>query len=149
MNGQGFFSMNDDFGHLTHLRYEDAYAKLEKIVAQLETSSLPLDESLRLFEEGQKLSAYCQQLLDKAELQVTKLINGTFEDISPSPDEDKSAKTNQTTASVTESKSIVSVQEGEAVESSALTGNASAVAKAVDDKDRDNDEEENQTSSLN
>ena len=68
-----------DFSHLKHLRFEDAYAQLEKIVEQLETNSLPLDESLALFGEGQQLSAYCQQLLDKAELQVNKLISGTGE----------------------------------------------------------------------
>lgn len=64
---------NKDFSHLS---FEDAYAKLEKIVEQLETSSLPLEESLALFEEGQKLSAYCQQLLDKAELRVSQLVGG-------------------------------------------------------------------------
>ncbi len=62
---------NKDFSHLS---FEDAYAQLEKIVEQLETSSLPLEESLTLFEEGQRLSAYCQQLLDKAELRVSQLV---------------------------------------------------------------------------
>jgi exodeoxyribonuclease VII small subunit len=64
---------NKDFSHLS---FEDAYAKLEKIVEQLETSSLPLEESLAVFEEGQRLSAYCQQLLDKAELRVSQLVGG-------------------------------------------------------------------------
>lgn len=63
-----------DTSQFKHLTFEDAYAKLEKIVEQLETSSLPLDESLALFEEGQQLSAYCQQLLDKAELRVNTLV---------------------------------------------------------------------------
>lgn len=64
---------NKDFSHLS---FEDAYTQLEKIVEQLETSSLPLEESLTLFEEGQRLSAYCQQLLDKAELRVSQLVGG-------------------------------------------------------------------------
>jgi exodeoxyribonuclease VII small subunit len=75
---------NKDFSHLS---FEDAYAKLEKIVEQLETSSLPLEESLSLFEEGQKLSAYCQQLLDKAELRVSQLVGGQA--VPMEEDEDK------------------------------------------------------------
>ena len=74
---------NKDFSHLS---FEDAYAKLEKIVEQLETSSLPLEESLTLFEEGQRLSAYCQQLLDKAELRVSQLVGGQ---VVPMEGEDK------------------------------------------------------------
>jgi exodeoxyribonuclease VII small subunit len=79
-----------DTAQIKHLTFEDAYAKLEKIVEQLETNSLPLDESLALFEEGQQLSAYCQQLLDKADLRVSTLIsqNGTLVEIAE--DEDKS-----------------------------------------------------------
>lgn len=62
-----------DTSKFKHLTFEEAYAKLEKIVEQLETNSLPLDESMALFEEGQQLSAYCQQLLDKADLRVSTL----------------------------------------------------------------------------
>ncbi len=68
-----------DLSHLIHLSFEDAYAQLEKLVEQLETNSLPLEESLSLFEEGQQLSAYCQQLLDKADLRVSKLAGNAGE----------------------------------------------------------------------
>lgn len=71
-----------DLNHFTHLTFEDAYVKLEKLVEQLETNSLPLEESLSLFEEGQQLSAYCQQLLDKADLRVSKLIGNAGEIVS-------------------------------------------------------------------
>lgn len=47
--------------------------RLEFIVEKLENGSLPLDESLKLFEEGTKLSAYCSKCLDKAELKITEL----------------------------------------------------------------------------
>lgn len=58
------------------MTYEEAYEKLAEIVQQLEQESLPLDEALRLFEAGQKLSAYCQQLLEQAELKVNQLVDG-------------------------------------------------------------------------
>lgn len=55
------------------LSFEAAYSELEKIIAQLESGDLPLDESVTLFERGRKLSEHCQSLLDKAELRVTQL----------------------------------------------------------------------------
>lgn len=59
-----------------NMSFEDAYAKLEATVKALEGSNVPLNEALKLFEEGQKLSAYCQQLLEQAELRVSQLIDG-------------------------------------------------------------------------
>ncbi len=58
---------------LENLTFEEAYAQLENIVAKLEGSNLALDESLALFEQGQTLAAYCQKLLEGAELRVTQL----------------------------------------------------------------------------
>ena len=67
-----------------NLTYEEAYAKLEAIVQQLESQNLPLEDALNLFEKGQELSAYCQQLLEQAELKVSQLVNG---DVSPLADD--------------------------------------------------------------
>jgi exodeoxyribonuclease VII small subunit len=58
------------------MTYEEAYTKLEEIVQQLERGNLALEESLNLFAEGQQLSAYCQQLLEQAELRVNQLVDG-------------------------------------------------------------------------
>ena len=55
------------------LSFEDALAELDETVRQLEAGDLPLDESLALFERGQKLSARCQGLLQAAELRVQQL----------------------------------------------------------------------------
>lgn len=55
------------------LTYEDAFAELEEIVAALESGEQPLDESLSLFERGQKLSKHCTELLARAELKVLEL----------------------------------------------------------------------------
>ncbi|MBN1889067.1 MAG: exodeoxyribonuclease VII small subunit [Thermoflexales bacterium] len=53
--------------------FEDAFAQLEGIVRQLESGSLPLDASLALFEQGQRLAAYCSTKLDEAELKIQQL----------------------------------------------------------------------------
>lgn len=54
--------------------FEASLAKLEKIVEQLETEELGLEESLRLFEEGIKVSKKCEESLKIAELKVKKLL---------------------------------------------------------------------------
>lgn len=55
------------------LSYEEAFEQLTQIVQQLENDNLPLNDSLALFEQGQKLSDHCQQLLEEAELRVSQL----------------------------------------------------------------------------
>lgn len=54
--------------------FEDKMGELEKIVETLEAGKLTLDESLRLFERGVKLSADGMKLLDESEERVRKLI---------------------------------------------------------------------------
>jgi len=56
------------------IKFEDAMARLETIVTELEKGDLPLDESLRIFEEGIKLSKNCLKMLDEAERKVEILI---------------------------------------------------------------------------
>ena len=51
----------------TEWTFEKAMARLEQIVAALEGGRCTLDESLGLFEEGTKLTAYCSKLLKEAE----------------------------------------------------------------------------------
>lgn len=54
--------------------FEDSLRKLETIVTQLEEGDLPLEQSLKLFEEGVGLSALCKKQLDEAEGKVEILI---------------------------------------------------------------------------
>lgn len=53
--------------------FEQAFARLEETVRQLESGKLSLDESMRLFEQGMALSKRCNELLSTAELKVTRL----------------------------------------------------------------------------
>jgi exodeoxyribonuclease VII small subunit len=54
--------------------FEKKLSRLEEIVHKMEKGELALDESLKLFEEGVKLSRECQTQLTKAETQVKKLV---------------------------------------------------------------------------
>ena len=54
--------------------FEASLTKLEKIVEQLESEELGLEESLRLFEEGIKASKKCEESLKTTELKVKKLM---------------------------------------------------------------------------
>lgn len=56
--------------------FEESMNRLDEIVKALEAGDVPLEESIKLFEEGTKLTAKCGTLLDEAELKVTKLMAG-------------------------------------------------------------------------
>ena len=58
------------------VKFEQAMARLETIVSELEKGELSLDESLKIFEEGIKLSKTCLKMLDDAERKVEILIQG-------------------------------------------------------------------------
>ena len=55
------------------MNFEEAMARLSQIVEKLETGEESLDNSMKLFEEGAKLSAQCYQILEKAQQKVTEL----------------------------------------------------------------------------
>lgn len=54
--------------------FEENLKRLEEIVSKLEEGNLPLDESLKLYEEGIKAYRSCHQLLQGAETKLTKLV---------------------------------------------------------------------------
>ncbi len=62
--------------NIDELKYEEAFAELEKIVAELEGDVANLDKALQLFERGQALAKHCAALLEKAELKVQELTEG-------------------------------------------------------------------------
>lgn len=53
---------------------EEALKRLEEIVNSLETGQLPLDESLKKFEEGIRLSRLCNKKLTETKQKVEKLV---------------------------------------------------------------------------
>ncbi len=58
------------------LTFEKALKRLEEIVEELENSDLDIDKSLKVFEEGVKLSRLCAKKLDEAEKKIELLIKG-------------------------------------------------------------------------
>jgi exodeoxyribonuclease VII small subunit len=54
--------------------FEDSLKKLETIVGQLERGDLPLEDSVKIFEEGMQLSSECKKQLEEAEGKVEILI---------------------------------------------------------------------------
>ncbi len=56
------------------LKFEDALKRLEEIVAKLETGNLPLEESLKLFEEGVTLVRFSNEKLTEAQQKVALLL---------------------------------------------------------------------------
>jgi len=62
--------------------FEASLSNLEKIVRRLEEGDLPLEESLKLFEDGVRLSRECQERLNQAERRIEVLLKD--EDGNPS-----------------------------------------------------------------
>ena len=69
-------------------KFENAIKELEQIVGQLEDSELPLDDALKLFERGIKLSQLCSTKLDDAEQKVEQLVKGADGSLRPVPFEE-------------------------------------------------------------
>jgi exodeoxyribonuclease VII small subunit len=52
------------------LKFEEALKRLEEVVEKLEDESVTLEKSIELFEEGTKLSKYCSEILEQAEIRI-------------------------------------------------------------------------------
>lgn len=55
------------------MTFEHALNRLEELVQLLEAGDIPLEESLKSFDEGKNLVKFCLQVLDKAEIKVKEL----------------------------------------------------------------------------
>lgn len=53
--------------------FENKLEQLEKIVARLENNEISLDEAIKLFEDGVKLSNDCRKILETAEQKIKTL----------------------------------------------------------------------------
>ena len=66
---------------MTEMKFEEALKKLEKIITDLESGELPLDDSLKKYEEGVRLAQSCSQTLADAQRKVELLMkkDGKFD----------------------------------------------------------------------
>ena len=63
--------------------FEAALAELEKVVAEMETGKLSLEDSLSAYKRGAELLEQCRTRLEDAQQQVRVLENGILKDFSP------------------------------------------------------------------
>jgi len=73
---------------------EKSLVELEGIVQQLEEGDIPLEQALKQFEKGVKLSRACQTALRAAEQRVKVLLDGELKDLEESPNEEDQPTTN-------------------------------------------------------
>ncbi|GBD94735.1 exodeoxyribonuclease 7 small subunit [bacterium BMS3Abin05] len=62
--------------------FEKALQRLEEIVAALENGDIPLEDSIKMFEEGMELARFCTERLNQAEKKLMKLAkkeDGSFQ----------------------------------------------------------------------
>lgn len=59
---------------ISQLSFEQALGALEDIVQQLESGSVPLDQSIALYEKGEALRKTCQARLDAAQQRIEKIV---------------------------------------------------------------------------
>lgn len=71
-------------------KFDQALEELEALVASLESGDLGLEASLKLFEQGVKLTRNCQQALDSAQQKVETLIEESGIALSDDESEDES-----------------------------------------------------------
>lgn len=79
---------------MEELKFEKALERLEKIVEDLESGNIPLEDALKKYEEGVKLCRICSQKLSQAETKIetlTKSLNGLGES-GPTEGENSSKK---------------------------------------------------------
>ena len=66
-------SQNPENTTETEISFEDAMRELEEIVSALEDGHAPLGQSLQLVQRGRELSEICAQMLNEAELTLSRL----------------------------------------------------------------------------
>ncbi|MBR1811877.1 MAG: exodeoxyribonuclease VII small subunit [Clostridia bacterium] len=62
------------------MTYEQALEKLQQTVNAMESGTVSLDESVKLYEEGTKLAVYCMKCLETAKQKITDISNYTGEE---------------------------------------------------------------------
>jgi exodeoxyribonuclease VII small subunit len=65
--------------------FEQSLKELEKIVQELESGDLPLEEAVKKFEEGIQLSKFCSQKLDETERRITILLKNSQGNLAEEP----------------------------------------------------------------
>jgi exodeoxyribonuclease VII small subunit len=70
---------------MSKLNFEQAIQQLEQIVQEMESGKLSLENALKKFEEGIKLSRFCSKKLEETEKKISLLIENTDGSVSEMP----------------------------------------------------------------
>lgn len=68
--------MASETQNIDTLSFEDALRALESIVRELESGEVPLEDSISLYEKGEKLRQHCQKRLDTAQARIERIVAG-------------------------------------------------------------------------
>ena len=68
--------MEEQGPDIAQMTFEDALKALEDVVRQLESGEVPLDQSIDLYERGERLRKHCQARLDAAQARIEKIVAG-------------------------------------------------------------------------
>ncbi|TCM21964.1 exodeoxyribonuclease VII small subunit [Novosphingobium sp. PhB165] len=68
--------MVDETETIESLSFEDALRELEGIVRRLESGDVPLEDSITLYEKGERLRQHCQKRLDAAQARIERIVAG-------------------------------------------------------------------------
>ena len=68
--------MDEQGPDISQMTFEDALKALEDVVRKLETGEVPLDQSIDLYERGERLRKHCQARLDAAQARIEKIVAG-------------------------------------------------------------------------
>ena len=66
--------MEEEQSDIGTMSFEDALRALEQVVRRLEGGEASLDESIELYERGEKLRGHCQARLDAAQARIEKIV---------------------------------------------------------------------------
>ena len=72
--------------------FEEAFARLEEILDKMHSGALSLDESIKLYEEADKLIAFCGKRLSDAERKIEILIKNRNGDLALNAEQKPSAQ---------------------------------------------------------
>ena len=67
-------AMAEDPQNISDMSFEEALRALQQVVRQLEDGEVPLDQSIALYERGEKLRAACQARLDAAQARIEAIV---------------------------------------------------------------------------
>lgn len=68
--------MDQEAPKTDEMTFEQALKALEQVVQQLESGDVPLDDSIALYERGEKLRSLCQARLDSAQARIESIVAG-------------------------------------------------------------------------